>query len=117
MKKYGEKWESEPNFAGWLKPVAGSDGKAFCERCNIELVAEITVLIKTQQGQKTQGKFLKKSSADTKSNHTVLAEDIGREKTGKSSENSGGQADRVFSRAQHRSEGHRPSGGCYQGHI
>lgn len=40
---YRKEWGSQPNFAGWPKPGAGS-GKAFRRCCNGEPVAEITVL-------------------------------------------------------------------------
>ncbi|MED6250372.1 hypothetical protein ATANTOWER_031368 [Ataeniobius toweri] len=38
---YRKEWESQ--FV-WLRPVAGSDSKAFCRCCNTELVAEVSVL-------------------------------------------------------------------------
>lgn len=48
-------WESNSNFAGWLKPVAGCDSKTFCRSHNIQMVAEITVL-KNHSKSKTNQK-------------------------------------------------------------
>ena len=42
LQTYRKEWERQ--FAGWLRPVAGSESKAFCRCCKTELVAKLTVL-------------------------------------------------------------------------
>ena len=54
LQTYRKEWESQ--FAGWLRPVAGSESKAFCRCCKTELVAEITVLKNHSKSKKHKEK-------------------------------------------------------------
>lgn len=76
---YRKKWESQAKFTGWLKPVAGSDSKAFCHCCNTELVAEITVLKYQSKSKRQKGKR-KKLSSNTKVHNRVPAGNVRKEK-------------------------------------
>ena len=54
LQTYRKEWESQ--FAGWLRPVAGSESKAFCRCCKTEMVAEITVLKNHNKSKKHKEK-------------------------------------------------------------
>ncbi|KAL1280060.1 hypothetical protein QQF64_014660 [Cirrhinus molitorella] len=88
---YRTEWEKDPSFAGWLRPLSGNDGKAFCRCCNVHMVAEITVLKNHEKSKKHQDK--KKNLAPAQRSIAHLLQ--------KPSEKCRDKANRVHGRAQH----------------
>ncbi len=67
---YRTEWEKDPTFAGWLKPVTGNDVKAACRCCNVQMVAEITVLKNHEKSKKHTDK--KKNLAPITKIHSTM---------------------------------------------